>query len=420
MSEVTLYGVPMNAGSEKFIVMSNGRIEKFEDKSGGISLYKFRKVNDSNKVFEITAYEDKSEWFANRDGKDYVLYDDSVFTEHYTGNVDISSLFINKNNISFVHSLINQFAKDFLQESNPSIDDVSGVNQLKMQIDEAVAKKPYQFKMKDLKFRLLIRSILRGKNLMITGPTGTGKTTAIKIAKDILKRPYFKIPMGSTQDPRATLIGNTIFDTEKGTIFKKSTFVEAITTPYAMVELDEASRMHAEAENILMSVTDPSQRFLRLDESEDSEVIEVAEGVTFIATANFGGEYTTTRTMDRASLDRWTRLEMDVLDKSQELELLNDLFPNQPEDNERLAELADQIKKDYFCDNPTVETFISTRVLVEVADLIQDGFTFNDAIELIIFPYFDSEGGSSSPRSFLLQIMQKDDVGQVVDDVNEF
>ena len=49
-----------------------------------------------------------------------------------------------------------------------------------------------------------------------------------------------------------------------------------------------------------MTVLDGGQRYLRLDEAEGSPIVDV-EGVTFIATANIGNEYTSTRVMDRGN-----------------------------------------------------------------------------------------------------------------------
>ena len=77
---------------------------------------------------------------------------------------------------------------------------------------------------------------------------------------------------------------------------------------------------------------DPRNRFLLLEEApqkaeEDAPTIPVAEGVTFIATANIGNEYTSTRVMDRALLDRFTIIEMDLLSKEKELALLQMLYP---------------------------------------------------------------------------------------------
>ena len=134
--------------------------------------------------------------------------------------------------------------------------------------------------------------------------------------------------MGSTQDPRATLIGNVHFEKSKGTYFSESLFVKAIQTPNAVILLDELSRAHPDAWNILMTVLDQGQRYLRLDEQDGQATINVAEGVTFVATANIGNEYTSTRVMDKALMDRFTIVEMDVLDTSQELELLQYMFPH--------------------------------------------------------------------------------------------
>ena len=77
-----------------------------------------------------------------------------------------------------------------------------------------------------------------------------------------------------------------------------------------------------------MTVLDYGQRYLRLDESNGSDTIKVADGVTFVATANIGNEYTSTRVMDKALMDRFTIVEMDVLTEDDENSLLNYMFPN--------------------------------------------------------------------------------------------
>jgi len=129
---------------------------------------------------------------------------------------------------------------------------------------------------------------------------------------------FFYFNLGATQDARASLIGNTHFDKSSGTFFKESSFVKAIRTPNAIILLDEISRSHHDGVNILMTVLDDLQRYIRLDEKEDSEIVRVADGVTFIATANVGNEYTATRVMDRALLSRFpVKIEMTPLDTCQ-------------------------------------------------------------------------------------------------------
>jgi Cdc6-like AAA superfamily ATPase len=90
---------------------------------------------------------------------------------------------------------------------------------MKTFIHASAGLKPEQLIMSDLKWKYLVRSAMRGKNIMMTGPAGTGKTMAAKYLVSALERPDFYFNLGATQDPRATLIGNTHFSKEDGTYF---------------------------------------------------------------------------------------------------------------------------------------------------------------------------------------------------------
>jgi len=268
--------------------------------------------------------------------------------------------------------------------------------------------KPKGLMMSELKWKYLIRSAVRGKNIMMTGPAGCGKTMAAKSVVNSLDRPDFYFNLGATQDPRSTLIGNTHFDTTKGTYFSKSLFVEAIQTPNAVILLDELSRAHPDAWNILMTVLDYGQRYLRLDEQSGSDTIKVADGVTFVATANIGNEYTSTRVMDKALMDRFTIVEMDVLSEADENSLLNYMFPNV--DSVVLgnvAKIANLTRVESSSDTARITSGISTRTTVELCGLLYDGFSLKEAAEVSIYPQYDSTGGVDSERTFVKQIVQK-------------
>ena len=268
--------------------------------------------------------------------------------------------------------------------------------------------KPTGLVMKELKWKYLVRSAVRGKNILMTGPAGCGKTMASKSLVNSLDRPDFYFNLGATQDPRATLIGNVHFDKKKGTFFSEALFVKAIQTPNAVILLDELSRAHPDAWNILMTVLDEGQRYLRLDESDVQQTISVAEGVTFVATANIGNEYTSTRVMDKALMDRFIIVEMDVLNSEEEHGLLQYMFPHvESELLKSVAEIATQTRGESKSEAGRLSTGISTRTSVEIAGLLYDGFGLDEAAEVTVYPQFSDDGGLESERTYVKQLVQK-------------
>ena len=275
-------------------------------------------------------------------------------------------------------------------------------------IHSSYSLKPKGLMMTELKWKYLIRSAVRGKNIMMTGPAGCGKTMAAKSVVNSLDRADFYFNLGATQDPRSTLIGNTHFDKDKGTFFSKSLFVEAIQTENAVILLDELSRAHPDAWNILMTVLDYGQRYLRLDEADGSDTIKVADGVTFVATANIGNEYTSTRVMDKALMDRFTIVEMDVLSEEDENSLLTYMFPNVDGTvTSNVAKIASLTRSESNSETARINSGVSTRTTVELMGLIYDGFSLEESAEVCIYPQYDSTGGVDSERTFVKQIVQK-------------
>lgn len=279
---------------------------------------------------------------------------------------------------------------------------------------------PKELFIADTKWKYLLRSVLRGKNILMTGPSGSGKSVTAKHAAETMGRAFFYFNLGATQDPRSTLVGNTHFNREDGTMFAPSLFVKAIQTPNAVILLDELSRAHPEAWNILMTVLDPNQKYLRLDEDVDAITVKVAEGVSFIGTANIGAEYTATRAMDRALLDRFVILEMDVLDEESEYRLLRQTYSAAPDMALRnIAEIAHQTRIEVRTEAPKISSAISTRLTKEMASLLEDGFTLGEAAEVCIYPFYDAEGGVDSERTYIKQLIQKY-IGTQSADANPF
>lgn len=275
-----------------------------------------------------------------------------------------------------------------------------------------ISLKPKELIISDLKWKYLVRAIVRGKNIMLIGPTGCAKTMAAQCVAEALKRPFEKFDIGSTQDARATLIGNTTYKKEVGTVFHKSAFVKAITTPNTVVLLDELTRGSHDAWNILMPVTDPKYRHLRLDEDENSTKVSVAEGVCFVATANIGNEYTATKVLDRASARRFpVKLEMSPLSGTELKKLFGILFKMRTDDEitlmDTLTKIYDDLVAQCAMEDQKISNIIPPANMVEMAELVMDGFNLEEISEAAIYPEYADDGGAESERAYAKQIVQK-------------
>ena len=277
-------------------------------------------------------------------------------------------------------------------------------------LQDSLKLRPTNLILSDLKWKYLMRSVIRGKNIMMTGPSGCGKTLAVQsVAKALNGRPFYYFNFGATTDARSALIGNTHYNKEKGTYVAEALFAQAIQKEDAIIMMDELTRATPDAWNILITVLDENQRYLRVDEKPDTPTIKVAKGVTFIATANIGAEYTATRVLDRAILDRFTAIvEMEPLSTLDEIALIQMTYPNLAvESVSAIANIAGVTRTQVKSDDPKVTTSISSRMTVEMAGLMHDGFSLAEAAEVCIYPFFSDAGGTDSERTFMKQLVQK-------------
>jgi len=277
-----------------------------------------------------------------------------------------------------------------------------------LQSGEVLKSRPAHMFVQDLTWKVVVRNVMKGKNTLLVGPSGSGKTQLVYEAAKAAKREIFYVNLGATQDPRGTLIGNTHFDKDKGTFFSQSAFVSALQTENMVILLDEISRAHPEAWNILMTVLDDKQRYLRLDEAVGSPTVKVAKGVSFIGTANIGSEYTSTRVMDRALMDRFNTVEIAYLTASQEAKLVKMQHPTlDPAMATSIGEILEATRTEVKSDTSRIGTAVSTRVGLELAEMLCDGFTLAEAAELTLYPFYSEEGGLTSERTFIRQLVQR-------------
>ena len=112
--------------------------------------------------------------------------------------------------------------------------------------------------------------------------------------------------------------------------------------------------------------------------------------------------------MDKALMDRFTIVEMDVLTEQDEATLLGYMFPSVDEVLlGNVAKIATLTRTESNSDTARITSGISTRTTVELCGLLYDGFTLEESAEVSIYPQYDSTGGVDSERTFVKQIVQK-------------
>jgi len=106
----------------------------------------------------------------------------------------------------------------------------------------------------DLWFRL-VRNIIRGKNTMLIGPTGSGKTEIIELISRLMGLNLSIQDMGTVQDAQSALLGVHRLNENNESIFDPAPFVGHVQNE-GIILLDEMNRSPLSANNILFPVLD--------------------------------------------------------------------------------------------------------------------------------------------------------------------
>ncbi len=244
------------------------------------------------------------------------------------------------------------------------------------------------------------------EHAILLGHAGCGKTEVASRVAQAFAKELVPFNCGAMTEARTALIGNTHLDRANGTWFQPSRFVAAVQNPRACVLLDELSRAPRDAFNILLPVLD-HQRYLALDESADGDLVRVAAGVTFLATANLGAAYTGADPLDEALKDRFpVILAMDFPPPEQEAAILRKRCPGLSEPDARhLVRFAGRQRE--LAGEGEFTALISTRSLLAAARQTAAGVARADAVEVAILNRFPADGGDASDRTKLLQLLQK-------------
>ena len=208
-------------------------------------------------------------------------------------------------------------------------------------------------------------------NLLIRGERGVGKTTIARQFAAIYKRPFFEVHCGAIVDAEQWFGKDRL---DKGeTIYRASKFVTAISTPGAVVLLDELNRTHPENVNGIFGLLD----WRRSIWSDDLQLlVEVAEGVTFIGTINEGDDYFGINPLDGAFRERFSRV-IKLTHPPREVEVQILVHRGlKPEVANRIVMFAEHIR------GAADPIHVSPRQLATVADEMTAGATMRDAVEI--------------------------------------
>ena len=257
------------------------------------------------------------------------------------------------------------------------------------------------FYVDNMNWKFLIRNIIKHKNTMLIGPTGTGKT---EIVMEIAKQLNLNISiydMGAMQDPLTDLLGTHRLE-GNSSIFDYAQFVDDIQKP-GIILLDELSRAPQMAMNILFPCLD-SRRELRIDIAGINNIrkVKVHPECVFIATANIGAEYSGTQDIDAALLNRFLPLQLDYMPTKIEEHVLMVRTEIDKNSAKTICNYAKQIRESYK--NEVLSKSISTRETLAIAELVVDGFTIQDAFKYIIFQKFMSEDEITTMKSILISM----------------
>lgn len=234
---------------------------------------------------------------------------------------------------------------------------------------------------------LLIRNIQQKVNTMMIGPSGSGKTELVMLACRKLGIDCSVYDMGSMYDPVAGLLG--VHRLQKGgeSVFDYAKFTQDIQKP-GVVLLDELSRAPVTTNNILFPCLD-SRRMLPVEMAGGDAIrsISVHPDCVFIATANVGVEYTGTMSMDRALVGRFFPLELDYMPCTEEAKVLAKRCNLNASDSANIVAVAETIRNLY--EKQELSCSISTRETLMAGQLVADGWTALEAMEMTFLPLFE-------------------------------
>lgn len=250
--------------------------------------------------------------------------------------------------------------------------------------------------------------------LIITGHSGQGKTMGVIKTCEKMAVPLNIINCSSITTEEKW-IGHKEVD-HTGTHIVMSEFLRMVEakgpdTKYpdgmpgyepGVLLLDELSRLHPRFHNMLFPLLDGQMRVFVPDLHT---YIYRHPQVAFIATANIGGKYSGTHQLDAALRERFPyTIERGFPPVDEEVRVLTTATGVDEAKAKKMVEIANKTRAKL--ENAEIGSAISTRTLVHAARLVAKGASLVRAFELTVIPNYSKDGGGSSERDIVANIIK--------------
>lgn len=226
----------------------------------------------------------------------------------------------------------------------------------------------------------------------------THNTSLARAVATATGRDFFYLNCGSLQKPKSVLIGS-MQAKDGSTFLVESEFMTYYKSDRpTLIFLDELSRISSQGANELMTITDREESYIYAPEL--GKRISKGKDVVFCAAANFGIQYSDTRKLDMALLNRFIPFHQNYLSSEDETKLLNMKVPNLNQ-----LELASLIKQaNLLRDNfDILQIEVSHRNMIDFARYMGAGFPFKVIQRELLINLFLN--GSDDKRDVADQIL---------------
>lgn len=243
-------------------------------------------------------------------------------------------------------------------------------------------------------------------NVLITGETGSGKTSYCQEVANQLGMDLTIINCGSTTDARMALLGHFALK-DGNTNFQLAELATKIQIPNTLIALDEVSRASSAAMNILLPLLD-HRRSVFVEEL--GQEIKVAKGVRFILTANVGNEYSAARSIDRALRDRCTVFHFKYLTGEELGKYMSDggTSPGALALMEPILHAFDFIVAQRKEGNLLAS--VSPRTILNCLPLAEAGFSSADIFNFVVLSVFEMDSSTGEDVRRIRQYADEEDL----------